>query len=758
MKKRHFTQLLGSTLTISSLLVVASTQVHAEETEVAESFAVEVIEEPSAAVATENKAPATTESKSVKEELTEQGIAGRVVNEGLHHKQDDYQSIVDEEAQYDETNVGFQGDQLNGEIALVTGEEGFEEVTATASDFYAGEEKIASENIKVNFLKETSAHIGRGGNHGTIPKYPKENIPDIISKQETVSIDSESVQPVWLEINVPKDAKAGTYQGTIDFTVSGKAKPIKVPYSFEVLPLELPVDNRFTVELWQYPYTTARYYGISEDELFGEKHTEILREHLREYKRAGGDAITTTVTHDPWNHQTYDKYPGMVKWTKHEDGTFSFDFTQFDQYVTIAEEEGVAEKIKAFSMLPWNNQVRYYDEAAGKNVTKKWTSGTSAWEDAWGQFLEAFIAHLDEKGWFDKTYIALDERPINELGAVIDLVSMYPNKEGKIIKISAAINYGATDRDILNELDDVSISMDELADKEDVRDFIAERQAAGKPTTMYSMVGQYPNSFTRSNPIEAAWVLLYARSLGFDGYMRWAYDAWVKDPLTTVDHWYWESGDPFFIYPTDVEGDYSPNTSPRYEWLKEAYRLIAKIDFLESNYPKAKEVFQEIFDSWEKLEGKTNQYNAMEAASPEQAKAVEEDVRQLIETVNQLAREYAESLGTDDTEDTEIPAEPEAPVFDATWVDHIENPDVESEWADTDVEATLDEEDTATTDDAVKPSTDALAEHHATDANQAQTPEASAKPELPQTGFAAAGLGLGLLMTAGGALFTKKKK
>lgn len=48
-----------------------------------------------------------------------------MVNEGLHHKQDDYQSLVDEETQYDETNVGFQGDQLNGEIALVTGEEGF---------------------------------------------------------------------------------------------------------------------------------------------------------------------------------------------------------------------------------------------------------------------------------------------------------------------------------------------------------------------------------------------------------------------------------------------------------------------------------------------------------------------------------------------------------------------------------------------------------------------------------------------------------
>ncbi|MCI5774864.1 MAG: hypothetical protein MR008_00010 [Aerococcus sp.] len=66
-EKRHFTQLLGSTLTISSLLVVVSTQVHAEETEVTESFAVEFTEELSAAVATKNEAPATTGSKTVKE-------------------------------------------------------------------------------------------------------------------------------------------------------------------------------------------------------------------------------------------------------------------------------------------------------------------------------------------------------------------------------------------------------------------------------------------------------------------------------------------------------------------------------------------------------------------------------------------------------------------------------------------------------------------------------------------------------------------
>ncbi|HFI0632372.1 TPA: glycoside hydrolase domain-containing protein [Streptococcus suis] len=50
---------------------------------------------------------------------------------------------------------------------------------------------------------------------------------------------------------------------------------------------------------------------------------------------------------------------------------------------------------------------------------------------------------------------------------------------------------------------------------------------------------QYPNFFTRSAPVEAAWVLLYAHSLGLDGYLRWAYDAWVKDPLVSVDHWYW---------------------------------------------------------------------------------------------------------------------------------------------------------------------------------------------------------------------------
>lgn len=574
-----------------------------------------------------------------------------------------------------------------------------------------------------------------------------------------------------------------------------KQNQSKYHTALKSIPLELPVDYRFTVELWRYPYTTARYYGISEDELFGEKHTEILREHLREYKRAGGDAITTTVTRDPWNHQTYDKYPGMVKWTKHEDGTFSFAFTQFDKYVTIAEEEGVAEKIRAFSMLPWNNQVRYYEEAEGKNITKQWTSGTPAWEDAWGQFLEAFVAHLGEKGWFDKTYIALDEHPINELGAVIDLVNMYPNKEGKIIKISAAINSGATDRDILNELDDVSISMDELADKEDVRDFIAERQAAGKTTTMYSMVGQYPNSFTRSNPIEAAWVLLYARSLGFDGYMRWAYDAWVEDPLTSVDHWYWESGDPFFIYPSDDDTSYAPDSSPRYEWLKEAYRLIDKINFLEENYPESKQVFKEFFDTWEKPEGKTNDYGAMESGSKEQEEKVESDVRELIQLVNRLSRQYIESMGENESEQI-IP----------------DNKEDENSTADNENQTSNDEN--STPDDENMPSEDEITEDEepSTELEGSQIPDNAKQPEgnmhdisvenmsseqpgnqhdsstkvayayavtetaeesekladktitansnssLPQTGLATVGLGLGLLLTTTGTVFMKKKR
>ena len=577
----------------------------------------------------------------------ERNLEAFVGSKDRHYKSSQYKEIRNDMQANTTTPFAWKGDEVNGEVVILSKNTPINNVTVTVSDFTSGSNTIANSNVKVYFLKETSAYIGRGFSHGNIPEGPNEMVPDILDNVTSVNISANGVQPVWLKILVPADARPGLYKGTITIQGENGLQPITLPYEFNVLDAKQPTDNKFSLELWQYPYTTARYYNIKPEDMFGPEHMAILKQELSEYIKAGGQSITTTIVEDPWNHQTYDKYPSMVNWRRSKDAVFSFDFTNFDKYVQLALDLGINKQIKAFSMTPWENRVWYFSEAANKFGNVKLEPGSEKWNNIWGQFLKAFVAHLDEKGWFDITYLAMDERPISTMQPVIDLVDTYRNKDGKKIKISAAMNYSAEKADILEKIDDISIDLSAI-DHENtiIRDLAESRRQKGQTTTIYTPTGVYPNSFTRSAPVETAWTLWYAQSMGVDGFLRWAYDAWVEDPLTSVNHWWWESGDPFFVYPADKDAtDKTPRTSPRFEQLKEAKRNIEKIRFIKAVVPESVKEIDDFVATLGRSYGQKNAYGAMQSTGVDQDKFIASEVARMNQFIFELTKKYASVLG-----------------------------------------------------------------------------------------------------------------
>ena len=64
---------------------------------------------------------------------------------------------------------------------------------------------------------------------------------------------------------------------------------------------------------------------------------------------------------------------------------------------------------------------------------------------------------------------------------------------------------------------------------EDVR---LRRKAENKRTTYYTCCTEaHPNTFTFSDPAEAAWMSFYSSKKHLDGYLRWAYNSWPLEPL-----------------------------------------------------------------------------------------------------------------------------------------------------------------------------------------------------------------------------------
>ena len=135
-----------------------------------------------------------------------------------------------------------------------------------------------------------------------------------------------------------------------------------------------------------------------------------------------------------------------MKWTKKADGSWEFDYTWYDAWVEFGIECGVIDpetglgQIKCYSIVPWNNQVTYYDEASGKTVKESHTPGDDAWKAIWTPFLEDFMAHSKEKGWFDITYISMDERTIAQLEPTVDLIEEMADENGVSFKISSAMS------------------------------------------------------------------------------------------------------------------------------------------------------------------------------------------------------------------------------------------------------------------------------------------------------------------------------
>lgn len=509
--------------------------------------------------------------------------------------QDDYdklEAITDKE----HTVTVWRNDVANAALVMLTKEEAVN-ATVSVTSFVSESGAVLAENsVKANFQKYVPTYMG----NNWIQNQPKEKpagyrkmIPDLIYGPK-IDVEANSVQPIWIEMNIPGDTPAGMYTGYVEVALDNGEK-IKVKQMIEVLNIELLSEietgaDPYHFELWQYPHSSARYYGV---EAFSDEHFDILRKHTSKYSEIGGVSGTASIVEEPWNHQTYDDYPSMVKWKLNND-KLSFDFSDFDKWVNFQINEMNLKYIACFSMVPWKNQIGYTENGVYKTI--QLNPGSPQWKNWWSQFLDAFISHLDEKKWFDYIMISMDERSASDMRAVLDLVESKRNKEGNTLKISGAFN--AVHEDVWDRMFQVTPWIGTINGQFDRISKISEkRKAEGKITTAYSMINDYPGFFSMSYPSETAWTIWIAEKYGLSGFLRWSYDAWVEDPIGDNAYWYFEAGDTFIVYPGERR-DVVPETrtTPRFERLGEAIRDIKKLRQLEVMGADVKEKTDSIID------------------------------------------------------------------------------------------------------------------------------------------------------------------
>ena len=453
--------------------------------------------------------------------------------------------------------VAWRGERVNLQLVVANGEKECT-VEYRFSDLKNGRKIIPASNVVGGFVQPVITDKFTGCGRHAVDAHGEVLVADRITDTNPTVLDAGSCRGLWLTIQVPQDAESGTYKGYVELICNGKKSKYKYTVSVLKYVLPTPKEWSFHLDLWQNPYAVARVHNV---ELWSKEHFDVLRPYMLKLASAGQKAITATLIDRPWDGQTYDPFGSMVTWVKKADGTWWYDFTIFDRWVEFMMECGIDKEITCFSMIPWKLSFRYYDQATHSHKYINCAPGDDAYAQFWGGMLNAFSAHLKEKGWLKKTFISMDERSLQQMQAAIKVIKEYAPG----LKISMAGNYHP-----VIEPDIHDYCLDIFAYGAYNPELVAQRRAKGKVSTYYTCCSaEYPNLFTFSAPSDAAFIALEALKKGLDGYLRWAYNSWTVNPEEDSRFTAWPAGDTYVVYPFSI-------SSIRWERLVQGIQLFEK--------------------------------------------------------------------------------------------------------------------------------------------------------------------------------------
>jgi len=457
----------------------------------------------------------------------------------------------------------WRGEKVNAE-ALIWSDINIEGASLETYPLRKGLKTIPADAVEASFVgyvkgDELKDGTNQCGARDTV-NFKMVEVADLIGFRSMTDIAAENCQPVWLSIKVPENAAPGRYKGKLTLRYRGGAANLfyELEVSKEVLPP--PSEWSFHLDLWQNPYSVARYHGL---ELWSDSHFEAMRPVMERLADAGQKVVTATIMDRPWHGQTEDPFGSMVKKTIYRDGRSEYDYSVFDRWVEFMEGLGVSKQINCYTLIPWDLSFDYVDGETGELKYLRAEPGSADYVFYWSSFIFDFACHLQEKGWFEKTCIAMDERSPEAMRAALDLV------KGTVpgFKVALAGNYHSS---IADEINDLCVSFFDSFPEGAVE----RRRAEGKLSTYYTCCAErMPNTFMASPRAEAEWIPWVVLQRGLDGYLRWAYNSWTVSPETDSRFRTWAAGDCYMVYPDG-------RSSTRFEKLREGLQDYTKATIL----------------------------------------------------------------------------------------------------------------------------------------------------------------------------------
>jgi hypothetical protein len=234
-------------------------------------------------------------------------------------------------------------------------------------------------------------------------------------------VPANTIQPLWVRMNVPMKTEPGTYKGTL--TIKAKeAEPVAVPVEAEVIEWRVPDPHEFVNDmgLEHDAYAVAIHHLLPKDSpvklngrdwmgpkkakvpLWSDEHFRLLENSFKQLARVGNDLLHVPILHRT-EYGNYDD--SMIKWIRKKDGTLAFDFSLLDRFLDTAIKHMGKPRVVCFVVMHCMlssapPSVTVYDEAKDEYEAL----GVGWKEDAfkrlpmWKKFGSALIQHMKERG------------------------------------------------------------------------------------------------------------------------------------------------------------------------------------------------------------------------------------------------------------------------------------------------------------------------------------------------------------------------
>jgi hypothetical protein len=232
----------------------------------------------------------------------------------------------------------------------------------------------------------------------------KPYIFDHLSLVRPVRVPANTSRPVWLSVDVPADAAAGTYKGTLTLSAQGMTA-VTVPVELEVIPFRLPDPKNFKtyVACEQNPYAVAKQYGVK---LWSDEHFRLLVPSFRQMARIGNTYVNVPVL---VRSEFGNGDDSLIRWTRRRDGSFTWDYSVLDRYLDLVVRYWGEPRAVVFHVMhghPLKNQgtapaIRVFDEATGETVEIPAGIPNLSLEERkaiWEPFGRSLYNHLKSKG------------------------------------------------------------------------------------------------------------------------------------------------------------------------------------------------------------------------------------------------------------------------------------------------------------------------------------------------------------------------